>query len=78
MGSWTEEQLREGAGRSHLMMQELGGEIHWIMSFIAQDKMYCAYFGSAEDVIVEHARCLNIPVDRISRVKTVIDASTAQ
>ena len=58
---------------------ELGAaNLQWISSYFSEDKIYCVYIADDEDVLVEHARCLNIPASRISRVMAETDPTTAE
>jgi hypothetical protein len=75
VGQATVEQLREASANSNQNITELGPEIRWLESFVTDDKMYCIYVASGEDIILEHARCAGIPADRISMVAHVADPS---
>lgn len=75
-GELNAEQLREMSQKSNRVLAELGPDISWITSYVTDDKLYCVYVAEDEDIIVEHARCGGFPVDRVSRVSTVIDPST--
>lgn len=75
VGQATVEQLREASANSNMNITELGPEIRWLESFVTDDKMYCVYIASGEDIILEHARCAGIPADRISKVAHVADPS---
>ena len=54
------------------------GRLQWLQSYITDDKIYCVYIAENEDILREHARCLNLPADRISRVATMTDPTTAE
>ena len=43
------------------MIAELGPEIRWLESYVTDDKMYCVYVASGEDIILEHARARASP-----------------
>jgi hypothetical protein len=75
VGQATVEQLRESSANSNQNIAELGPEIRWLETFVTDNKMYCVYVASGEDIILEHARCAGIPADRISRVAHVADPS---
>jgi hypothetical protein len=75
VGQATAEQLRETATNSNAVVADLGPEIRWLESFVTDDKIYCVYAASSEDIVREHARCADLPANRISRVVTVVDAS---
>jgi hypothetical protein len=44
----------------------------WIESFITEDKIYCVVFAEDVATIRTHARVSGLPVNIISRVKTMI------
>ena len=69
----TDEELRESSLKSLAVLQELGGDIQWIHSFVTDDKIYCIYFSPDESLIREHGRRLGLPVDRVSAVRRLID-----
>jgi hypothetical protein len=75
IGQATVEQLQEAASNSNAVVADLGPEIRWLQSFITDDKIYCVYAASSEDILREHARCADLPADRISRVVAVADPS---
>ncbi len=78
VGSLTADQLRDAAHQSNQVIRELGPEIRWIMSYITDNKIYCVFIAPDEDIIREHALCLGVPADRISRVVTTIDPATGE
>ena len=78
VGTLTAEQLREASIQSNHLIRELGPDIKWLTSYVTDDKVYCVYVAPDEDIIREHARCLNMPADRIARVATTIDPSTGE
>lgn len=72
-GSFTEAQIRESSLRSLQMMEDMGCQIHWVHSYVTEDKIYCVYLAPDEDIIREHARRLGVPVDRVSAVRRLIE-----
>lgn len=76
-GNLSAEELQGMAAKSNHVIGELGPEIRWLTSYVADDKIYCVYVAPDEDILLEHARCGAFPADRISKVATVIDPSTA-
>jgi len=40
---------------------------------VTDDKIYCIYYAPDEFLIREHARLVNIPADRVSAVRRLID-----
>lgn len=78
VGSSPPDALVEGARESNAVIRELGPDIHWLTSYITKDKVYCVYVAADEDILREHARCVNVPASRISRVLTTQDPSTGE
>ena len=76
-GELSAEELQGMAAKSNHVIGELGPEIRWLTSYVTDDKIYCVYVAPDEDILFEHARCGAFPADRISKVSTVIDPSTA-
>ena len=74
-GAATRDDLQRGSHESNTVVKDLGPEIQWLHSYYTDDKIYCVYVAKSEDIIREHARCLDVPADRISRVAAVTDPS---
>jgi hypothetical protein len=66
----SEAELREASLRSLEVLRELGPEIQWIHSYVADDKIYCIYFARDESLILEHSRRYG-PLARIDRIQAV-------
>jgi hypothetical protein len=77
-GNLSEAQLRELSKKSVQVLRGLGPEIQWLHSYVTGDKVYCVYLAPDETVIREHAKRVGIPANRISAVRRLIDASTAE
>jgi Protein of unknown function (DUF4242) len=77
-GNLSDAQLREISKKSVQVLHGMGPEIQWLHSYVTGDKVYCVYLASDESVIREHARRVGIPANRISAVRRLIDASTAE
>lgn len=75
-GQLTADELQAISRKSNKVIGELGPEIRWLTSYVTDDKIYCVYAASDEDIVQEHARCAGFPADRISPVSAVIDPST--
>jgi hypothetical protein len=76
-GKMTREQLRQVAQKSNGILQSLGPTIQWVHSYVTDDKIYCVYQAPSPKLIEEHAKCGGFPANRISQVRSVIDATTA-
>ena len=77
-GSFSPRQLQEISQESCDVLRGMGPQIQWIQSYVTDDKIYCVYVAANEDAVREHARQGGFPADRISRVRSVIDPTTAE
>ena len=76
-GSMSRDELRAVAEKSNGILNSLGPKIQWVQSFVVDDKIYCVYNAPSPEIIAEHAKCGGFPANRISRVRAVIDPTTA-
>ena len=60
------------------VLNKLGPQIQWVQSYVAGNKFYCVYIAPNEELIREHARCGNFPIDLISEVAAIVDPTTAE
>jgi hypothetical protein len=58
-------------------LKSLGSDIQWLESFVTDDKIYCIYIASSEELVRKHAEQGGFPANRISRIRTTIDPTTA-
>jgi hypothetical protein len=77
-GSLPTDKLQATAQKSCTVLRDLGPQIQWVQSYVSDDKLYCVYISPDEETIREHARRGDFPVSRISRVRSVIDPTTAE
>ena len=77
-GNLSESQLRELSQKSLGVLRGMGSEIRWLHSYVTGDKVYCVYLAPDEAAIREHARLTGIPANRVSAVRQLIDATTAE
>ena len=67
-----------GAARaSNRAVEAIGKAIHWQLSYVAADKVFCIYLAENEAAIHKHAELSGIPVGRITEVPQIIDPLTA-
>ena len=76
VGNSSEEDFRKMTGSSNEVLRNLGADIQWRESYVTGDKVYCVYLAKDENILREHAKQANFPIDKISEVKTVLDPST--
>jgi hypothetical protein len=77
-GSLSPEQLKGIAQKSNSVLSELGPHIEWQHSYVTGDKIYCVYNAPSPEIIEEHAKCGGFPANRISRVRAMMDPTTAE
>lgn len=47
--------------------------VQWLYSYVTENRFYCICIAADEDAVREHARRCGLPVDRISRIRSLID-----
>ena len=77
-GNLTDAQLRELSQKSVSVLKEMGPEIQWLHSYVTGDKVYCVYLAPDEAAIKEHAKRVGLPANRVSAVRRLLDASSAE
>jgi hypothetical protein len=77
-GRLSPQQLQAISQKSCEVIREMGAQIQWIQSYIADDKIYCIYVAPDEDAVRKHAQQGGFPANRISRIRSVIDPTTAE
>ena len=75
-GNLSPEELQAISRTSCDVVSRLGKPYHWIQSFVTDDKIYCIHIAESEEVIREHARMGNFPINSVAEVKAVIDPLT--
>lgn len=60
------------------VLTAMGPQIQWVESFVTDDKIYCVYMAPDEAAVREHARQGGFPANRVSRVRAMIDPTTAE
>ena len=60
------------------VIRDLGPALQWIQSFVTDNKVYCVYLAPNEELVREHARLGGFPSNVVSRVRAVIDPTTAE
>lgn len=53
-------------------------QVQWVHSYVTDDKGYCVYLAPDEAAVRKHAELGGFPANRVSRVRAVIDPTTAE
>jgi Protein of unknown function (DUF4242) len=77
VGTFEREQLRGAAAKSNEVLAQLGPEIQWVESYVADNKTFCVYLATDEGLIRKHAEISGFPATKITEVKRMIDPTTA-
>jgi len=77
VGTLEREQLRGAAAKSNAALAELGPEIQWVESYVADNKTFCVYLAASEGLIQKHAEISGFPATKVTRIKRMIDPTTA-
>jgi hypothetical protein len=77
-GKLSAAELQSIARKSNSVLADMGAGIQWVESYVTGDKIYCVYRAQSEDAIRRHAVAGGFPANRIARVASVIDPTTAR
>ena len=78
VGKLSQADLKGASRKSCDVLDTIGPGIQWINSFVTDDKIYCIYMASDEEMIRKHSQMSGFPANRISRVRNVIEPATAE
>ncbi|MEQ1816205.1 MAG: DUF4242 domain-containing protein [Nitrosomonas sp.] len=77
-GSLTPQDLQAISQKSCNVLSNMGPRIQWLESYVTDDKVYCIYIAPDEATIRVHAEQGEFPAQRVSRIKSMIDPTTAE
>jgi hypothetical protein len=77
-GKLSPQELKGISQKSCGVLREMGSQIQWLHSYVTDDKIYCVYIAPNEKMVLEHAKCGGFPANRVSRVTSEIDPTTAE
>jgi hypothetical protein len=69
--------LRQAAAKSNEVLRQLGPDIQWVESYVADNKTFCVYLAKDETIIRKHAEITGFPATKVTEVKRMIDPTTA-
>jgi hypothetical protein len=78
LGKLSPDELRGISQKSCSVLTEMGPSIQWLQSYVTDDKLYCVYIAPSEEAVREHARRGAFPADSVSKIKRLIDPTTAE
>lgn len=71
-------ELEAIAQKSCAALREMGPQIQWLQSYVTDDKIYCVYIAPNEEAVRKHAQQGGFPANRVSRIRSMIDPTTAE
>ena len=77
VGTFGRDQLRGAATKSNEVLNQLGSDIQWVESYVADNKTFCIYLAKDEAIINKHAEISGFPATKITEVRKMIDPTTA-
>jgi len=77
-GDLGDDQVQGISQKSCQVLGELGPQIQWVESFVTDDKIYCVYIAPNKEMIEKHAQKGGFPANKISRIRRMIDPTTAE
>jgi hypothetical protein len=77
VGTFEREKLRGAAAKSNEVLRQLGPDIQWVESYVADNKTFCVYLAKDEAIIRKHAEISGFPATKITAIKRMIDPTTA-
>lgn len=78
VGTLERDQLRGAAAKSNATLRELGPDIQWVESYVADNKTFCVYLARDEAIIHRHAEISGFPATRVTEIHRMIDPTTEQ
>lgn len=78
IGQSTSADLKTISQKSCSVLDKMSAEdIQWVHSYVAENKIYCIYKASNQEILKEHAEKGGFPINSISQVSEVISPATA-
>ena len=77
-GDLGDDQVQGISQKSCQVLGELGPQIQWVESFVTDDKIYCVYIAPNKEMIEKHAQKGGFPANKISKIRRMIDPTTAE
>jgi uncharacterized protein DUF4242 len=77
-GKLSAQELQAISQKSCGVLQSMGPKIQWLQSYVTDDKIYCVYIAPDEDTVRRHAQQGGFPANKVARIRSVIDPTTAE
>lgn len=77
-GNLSTEELKSISQTSCGVLQNMGTQIQWVHSYVAEDKIYCVYIAPNKEMVREHAKQGGFPANSVSEVSAIIDPTSSE
>jgi len=77
-GKLSAAELKAISQKSCSVLSSMGPQIQWVQSYVTGDKIYCVYNAPNEEMVRRHAKEGGFPANKVARVATIIDPTTAE
>ncbi|MGH3951903.1 MAG: DUF4242 domain-containing protein [Pseudonocardiaceae bacterium] len=77
-GGMGPDELHGISAKSNAVLDGLDGNIQWVQTYVAEDRLFCVYNAESEDLIREHASRGGFPCDSVRQISAVIDPVTGE
>lgn len=77
-GLLSQEELKDIAQQSCDVLSNMQTKVHWIQSYVTDNKMYCVFIAPDKETLLEHSSYGGFSAKKISLVKQIIDPLTAE
>ena len=76
VGTLERDQLRGAAAKSNDALRQIGPDIQWVESYVADNKTFCVYLATDEAAIRKHAEISGFPATKVTEIRKMIDPTT--
>lgn len=77
-GKLSPSELKSVSQKSCGVLSSLGPNVQWLHSYVTDDKIYCIYIARDESLVRRHAELGSFPANKISKIKAIIDVTSAE
>jgi len=78
VGNLTPAELKAISQKSCSVLNTMGPQIQWVHSYVSDDQIMCVYRAPNEQMLLDHAKQGGFPANKITKVRTMIDPTTAE
>ncbi|MDF1504333.1 DUF4242 domain-containing protein [Roseisolibacter sp. H3M3-2] len=77
-GELSRDELMAIAQHNCAVLEQIGPKVQWVQSFVTGDRLTCVYIAPDEAAVREHARLGGFRADRVERIVTTMDPTSAE